>query len=155
MERPMLKRLNRRDLAFGVLMMLLALIALWVSRNYEMGTADQMSTGYMPWLISVSLLFVGAVISVKALWNGGSAAELEPHQWLRPLIGVSASLIVFMFTLERLGLIASSTILVLIAGLAGRDTRPVELVVWAVVLAIGSVAVFVYLIGLPISLWPR
>ena len=79
----MLKRLNRRDLAFGGLMMLLALFALWVSRNYEMGTLDQMSTGYMPWLISVSLLFVGAVIAVKALWTG-PAIELEPHRWLRP-----------------------------------------------------------------------
>jgi hypothetical protein len=150
----MLKRLNRRDLAFGGLMMLLALFALWVSRNYEMGTLDQMSTGYMPWLISVSLLFVGAVIAVKALWSA-STTELEPHHWLRPVTGVSAALIAFLFTLERLGLVASSIILVVIAGMASRETRPVELVVWAAVLAAGSVGVFVYVVGLPIALWPR
>ncbi len=150
----MLKHLNRRDLAFGGLMMLLALFALWVSRNYEMGTADQMSTGYMPWLISVSLLFVGALIAVKALWTG-PAIELEPHRWLRPLFGVSAALIVFLFTLERLGLVASSIILVLIAGLASRETRPVELAIWAAVLTAGSVGVFIYVIGLPIGLWPK
>jgi hypothetical protein len=150
----MLKRLNRRDLAFGGLMMLLALFALWVSRNYEMGTLDQMSTGYMPWLISVSLLFVGSVIAIKALWSA-STTELEPHRWLQPVIGVSAALIAFMFTLERLGLVASSIILVLIAGMASRETRPVELVVWAAVLAAGSVGVFIHVVGLPIGLWPR
>lgn len=150
----MLKHLNRRDLAFGGLMMLLALFALWVSRNYEMGTLDQMSTGYMPWLISVSLLFVGAVIAAKALWSGPAIA-LEPHRWLRSLVGVSAALIAFLFTLERLGLVASSIILVLIAGVASRETRPVELVIWAAVLTIGSVGIFIYVIGLPIGLWPR
>jgi hypothetical protein len=150
----MLQRVNRRDLAFGGLMMLLALFALWVSRDYEMGTLDQMSTGYMPWLVSVSLLSVGALVAVKAFWTAAATA-LEPHAWLRPLIGISASLIAFMLALGRLGLIASSIILVLIAGLASRDTRPKELVIWAVVLAFGSAAVFVYLIGLPISLWPR
>jgi hypothetical protein len=150
----MLQRLNRRDLAFGGLMMLLALFALWESRNYEMGTADQMSTGYMPWLVSVSLLSVGALVAIKAFW-GAAASALEPHNWLRPLVGVSAALIAFMLTLGRLGLIASSIILVLISGVASRDTRPKELVIWAVVLAIGSAGIFIYLIGLPIRLWPR
>lgn len=150
----MTSRLNHRDLAFGGLMILLALFALWEMRNYDMGTADQMSTGYMPWLISVSLLFVGSIIVVKALFGGG-ASELEPHQWARPLIGVSAALMAFMMTLDRFGLIASSIILVLISGVASRDTRPVGLVVWAVLLTIGSAAIFVYLIGLPIRLWPK
>jgi hypothetical protein len=150
----MLKRLNRRDLAFGGLMMLLALFALWESRTYEMGTLDQMSTGYMPWLVSVSLLSLGALVAVKAAWSAAASA-LEPHDWLRPLVGVSASLIAFMLALGRLGLIASSIILVLISGIASRDTRPKELVIWAVLLAIGSAAIFAYLIGLPIRLWPR
>jgi hypothetical protein len=64
-------------------------------------------------------------------------------------------LIAFMLALGRLGLIASSIILVLISGIASRDTRPKELVIWAVLLAIGSAAIFAYLIGLPIRLWPR
>jgi hypothetical protein len=151
---PMLKHVNRRDLAFGGLMMMFALFALWESRNYEMGTVDQMSTGYMPRLISILLLSVGAIIAVRALWSG-TAAELEPHNWIRPLVGIAASLVVFMFTLDRLGLIASSIILVLIAGVASRETRPVSLVIWAIVLAIGSAAIFVYLVRAPIGLWPR
>ena|SRR4249920_807323 len=150
----MIKRVNRRDLAFGGLMMLLALFALWESRNYEMGTADQMSTGYMPRLISMLLLSVGAMIGIRAFWQG-VVAELEPHHWLRPLVAISASLLAFMLVLGRLGLVVSSITLVLISGLASRETRPVSLVIWAVVLAAGSAAVFVYLIGLPISLWPK
>jgi hypothetical protein len=150
----MVKRINRRDLAFGGLMMLLALFALWESGNYEMGTADQMSTGYMPRLISMLLLFVGAMIAIRALWQS-VAVELEPHHWLRPLVAISASLLVFMLILDRLGLVASSITLVLISGLASRETRPVSLVIWAVALATGSAAVFVYLIGLPISPWPK
>lgn len=150
----MIKRLNRRDLAFGCLMMLLALFALFEVRNYDMGTADQMSTGYMPWLISVLLLAVGAIIAVRAFFSG-VAADLEPHHWLRPLVAVSAALLIFMVTLSRLGLVASSIILVLVSGLASRESRAVSLAIWAVVLAAGSAAIFVYLIGLPISLWPR
>lgn len=150
----MVKHVNRRDLTFGGLMMLLALFVLWESRGYDMGTLDQMSTGYMPWLISVSLLAVGAVIAVKALWSGGAAAA-EPHHWLRPMAAISASLLVFMLTLSQLGLVASSIILVLIAGLASRETRPLGIIVWALVLAAGSALVFSTIIGLPINLWPK
>jgi hypothetical protein len=149
----MIRRVNRRDLAFGGLMMLLALFALWESRGYDMGTADQMSTGYMPRLISILLLSVGALIALKAFWRG-VVAELEPHNWLRPLVAISAALLVFMFALDRLGLVVSSIVLVLISGLGSRETRSVGLAIWAVVLATGSAAVFVYLIGLPIGLWP-
>jgi len=150
----MTRDVNPRDLAFGALMVLLALFALWELRGYEMGTANQMSSGYMPWLISVSLLSVGAIIAIKALWSG-AAHDAEPHRWVRPLLGVSAALVVFMLTLDRLGLIAASIMLVLVSGVASRDTRPTGLLIWAVVLAIGSAAVFVYLIGLPIRLWPK
>jgi hypothetical protein len=150
----MTRSVNRRDLAFGALMVLLALFALWELRGYEMGTANQMSTGYMPWLISVSLLSVGAIIVIKALFIG-MADDTEPHRWVRPLLGVSAALVLFMLTLDRLGLIGASIALVLVSGAASRDTRPAGLVVWAVALAIGSAAVFVYLIGLPIRLWPK
>jgi putative tricarboxylic transport membrane protein len=150
----MVGRTNRRDLAFGALMVSLALFALWESRNYDMGTADQMSTGYMPWLISVLLLSIGAIIGIRAFFSSG-VIDPEPHAWLRPLVAVAAALLVFMVSLNRLGLIVSSIVLVLISGFASRETRPVGLAIWAVVLAIGSAAVFVYLIGLPMSLWPK
>jgi hypothetical protein len=150
----MTRRVNRRDLAFGALMVSLALFALWESRNYDMGTADQMSTGYMPWLISVLLLSVGAIIGIRAFFSGG-VIDPEPHEWLRPLVAVAAALLVFMVSLNRLGLIVSSIVLVLIAGFASRETRPVGLAIWAVVLAIGSAVVFVWLIGLPMRLWPQ
>jgi hypothetical protein len=107
----------------------------------------------MPWLISVLLLSVGSLIAVKAFWSG-VAVELEPHNWFRPLVAISASLLVFMVTLNRLGLVASSMILVVVSGLASRETRPMSLLIWAMALAAGSAAVFVYLIGLPIGLWP-
>ena len=150
----MIRRLNRRDLAFGALMMALALFALWESRNYDMGTADQMSTGYMPWLISVSLLSVGTIIAIRAFWSG-VVIDPEPHAWLRPLVSIAAALLVFMVSLDRLGLVISSIVLVLISGFASRETRPVGLAVWAVVLALGSAVVFVTIIGLPMRLWPQ
>ena len=150
----MSREVNRRDLAFGALMVLLALFALWELRGYEMGTASQMSSGYMPWLISVSLLSVGSIVAVKSL-RGSDADDTEPHRWFRPLIGVSAAVVMFMLILDRLGLIIASIVLVLVSGTASSETRPVGLVLWAVVLAIGAAAVFVYLVGLPIPLWPK
>ena len=150
----MTRHINRRDLTFGGLMMLLALFALWESRNFDMGTADQMSTGYMPWLISVSLLSMGGVIAIRALWSGG-ATQPEPHSRARPLIAVSASLLAFMLTLGSLGLVASSIILVLISGLASRETRPLGIIIWALVLAAGSAVIFTAVIGLPVNLWPK
>ena len=61
----------------------------------------------------------------------------------------------FGVALAHLGLIAAVAALVLVGALASRESRPLETVGLVVVLIVFSAAVFVWLLGLPIPLWPE
>ena len=135
-----------------------AVLGLWLSRDYPIGTALRMGTGYVPRLLCWMLRGLGAVIFLQGMFEahargvritgrGGSA-------W-RPLIFVTLSLLVFALTLERLGLVIAILLLIGIGSLASRDLRPVETIAAALVLIALSWGIFIVGLGLTIPVWPE
>ena len=59
----------------------------------------------------------------------------------------------FAVALQWLGLLAAVAVLVLVGALAAREVRPLETIVLAAAMMLFSVAVFVWLLGLPLPLW--
>jgi CHASE2 domain-containing sensor protein len=56
--------------------------------------------------------------------------------------------------LEWLGLVIALIVVVIVAALASRESRPLEVAALAGALAAFSVAVFVYGLRLPLPIWP-
>jgi hypothetical protein len=61
----------------------------------------------------------------------------------------------FGAALQWLGLVAAVAALVLVGAYAARDVRPLENVALAAVMILFWAAVFVWLLGLPLPLWPN
>jgi hypothetical protein len=147
----------RKDVLAGLLFMAVAILGLWVSRNYPIGTAVRMGTGYVPRLLCWILLGLGAVVLLQGL------RERAPEGWLaggevsawRPVLFVAASLVVFGISIERLGLVASIFLLVGLGALATRGLRPVETLSVALVLIVLTWAIFILGLGLTIPVWPE
>ena len=59
--------LTRRDAIAGLMFIAVAVFGLWASWNYRIGTALNMSTGYVPRLLCWLLLALGVVILVLGL----------------------------------------------------------------------------------------
>ena len=77
-----------------------------------------------------------------------------PRLYLRP-IGISlVALALFGVALAHFGLLAAIAVLVLVGALASRESKPIETVGLVLALMAFSTAVFVWLLGLPIPLWP-
>jgi hypothetical protein len=57
--------------------------------------------------------------------------------------------------LAHAGLIAAIAVLVVVSATASRESKPLETIGLAVALIAFSVAVFVWLLGLPIPIWPE
>ena len=96
--------------------------------------------------------------SASCFTRASNSAALEgepvPRFYLRP-IGVSLlGIVLFGVALQSLGLIAAVAVLVLVGAYAARDVRPLENLALAAVMIAFSVAVFVWLLGLPLPLWP-
>jgi putative tricarboxylic transport membrane protein len=142
---------NQQDLAAGLLFLAIACFALWVAWDYPIGTAVRMSSGYFPRLLCLVLLLLGAFVALRALAVDGPAlTPVRP----RPVVLVTAAIVVFAYAVQTLGLVFATMLLVIIGGYASPRVRLLEMTAAGVVLAGLTIAIFVWGIGLAIPVWP-
>jgi hypothetical protein len=111
----------------------------------------RMGPGYFPLLLSWLLIAFGVVNVLRGALIGG--AELA--RWhLRPVVMVTLSFLVFAALIDRAGLLIAATLAVLAGALGGVEFKLREQIVLAVALAVASVALFIYALGLPMKIWP-
>jgi hypothetical protein len=149
--------LARKDVLAGLLFVAVALAGLWLSRDYPIGTALRMGTGYVPRLLCWILLALGTVILVQGLRDGQAERRISfgaGSAW-QPVVFVTASLVIFGLTIERLGLVVSILLLIAVGAVAARELRPVETFAAAVVLIVLSWGIFILGLGLTIPVWPE
>src|SRR5262249_8397610 len=120
--------LARTDVLAGLLFIAVAVLGLWISRDYPIGTALRMGTGYVPRLLCWLLLGLGAVVLVQGLREAQGARALSAGDVsaLRPVVFVTASLVIFGLSIERLGLVLSILLLVGLGAVAVGGLRRVE-----------------------------
>ena len=63
-------KLNAKDIASGVILILFAAVALWLNQDHSLGSARRMGPGYMPMLVFWILLGLGIIILGSAFFNG-------------------------------------------------------------------------------------
>src|SRR5437016_14614543 len=68
--------LARKDVLAGLLFVGVAAFGLWLSRDYPIGTALRMGTGYVPRLLCWILLGLGVVVLVQGLREGQAARSI-------------------------------------------------------------------------------
>ena len=121
-----------------------------LAQQYRLGDMHRVGPAMFPTLVGALLAALGLIIALRAFAFHG---EPVSRFYLRP-IGVSVlAIVLFGVALQWLGLIAAVAVLVLV-GAAARDVRPLENLALAAVMIAFSVAVFVWLLGLPLPLWP-
>jgi putative tricarboxylic transport membrane protein len=146
--------LARADVLSGLLFIAIAAFGLWASRNYPVGTALRMGTGYMPRLLCWILLGLGGVVLAQGLRQDVVPLRSAPQAW-RALLAVTVSLVAFGLSIERLGLVLAILLLTGIGALATRMLRPVETAIAALALIALSWAIFIFGLGLTIPVWPE
>jgi putative tricarboxylic transport membrane protein len=155
-QAPVWSRLLRHcDVWSGLLFMAVAAVGLWVSRDYAVGTAFRMSTGYVPRLLLWILLVLGAAVLVSGIRSTDREGELEPGGSWRAVILVPTALVAFALSLQRFGLLVACAFLIGIASLAIRGLRPREAVAAGLLLTFLTWGIFVRALGLTIPVWPE
>jgi hypothetical protein len=146
---------TRKDALAGLLFIAFALVGLWESRDYPIGTALRMGTGYVPRLLCWILFGLGVIVLVIGLRSAQTPGSAWAGQRWQPLLWAPASLVAFAFAISRLGVVVATVALTLVAAVAARDSRPLEVALAALALAFITVAIFVWGLGLPLQVWPE
>ena len=146
--------LARKNVLAGLMFIAIASLGLWVSRDYPIGTALRMGTGYVPRLLCWILMGLGAVILLQGLKEKDAPPERTSLRQLMPIVVVTTSLVAFALAIEQLGLVLSILLLVGIGAIAARDIKIWETLVAALVLVVLSWAIFIFGLGLTIPVWP-
>jgi hypothetical protein len=151
-----LRLFARKNVLSGLMFVGIAALGLWVSRNYPVGTALRMGTGYVPRLLCWILMGLGVIILVQGLREKDAVRAAEPGAvaQLWPLLVVTASLVAFALSIEQLGLVLSILLLIGIGALAARGIKAWEAFAAALALIALSWAIFILGLGLTIPVWP-
>src|SRR3981081_4734645 len=110
-RRDWLGTLWRKNVLAGLMFMSVALLGLFLSRNYPLGTILRMGTGYVPRLLCWVLLALGAALPLVGLVGAYDRFSEDGSPW-GSLLFVPLSLIVFARTAETLGMVSASAALV-------------------------------------------
>ncbi|WP_035713159.1 tripartite tricarboxylate transporter TctB family protein [Azorhizobium doebereinerae] len=145
------RRFDLPDLLFGGFLVLVAGAALATTWHLSVGTAADMGPGYFPRVVAFALLAFGLFFLGRGAGRRFHGIETI-H--LRPLLAIPASVAVFAVLAASAGLALASLATIVVAGLASRETRALENLVFGVAISAGAVLLFAKLLSLPVPVWP-
>jgi hypothetical protein len=141
--------LTSKDFVAALLYLASGAAVIYWGVDYGMGVAGRMGPGYFPVIVGGCLIFIGTISAFRAV----VAREQVGAVTIRPLLLITLSAVLFAYFLQRLGLIVSLAILLVVAALAREHAR-FSLV--GSIAAVGLIAfcalVFVKGLGLPVPL---
>ena len=125
----------------------LAAFALQATAHLDAGTLRGLGPGMLPRTVAAVVGVIGLAIVARALVRRGPPLGRWP---LRGPLFVSLAIVAFALTIRTVGLAVAGPLVVLVGGLASPESRPRELVVFALVMTAACVGLFRYALGLPI-----
>jgi putative tricarboxylic transport membrane protein len=143
---------STQDLATGILFIGVGLAALWIGADYPVGTAQRPGTGVLPRILAWCLIGTGALLWFKALlWEGPG---LTRWAW-RPVIMITLATIAFALLVDRFGLVVAMLVSMTLAALGTPETRWREYTMFAAIMVVIGVGMFIFGLRMPIPILPK
>jgi putative tricarboxylic transport membrane protein len=154
-----------RDFYGGLVLVALALLALWASSDLPGQHGFTFGSGTAPRMSAVLLALVGVAVAVSGLLFDGP--PIEPYAVRGPAFVISA-IVIFAVMIQGiglqvigipliippLGLVASAFCAFMISIIGSTEMRWLESIGAAAAMTALCVGLFVYLLQLPFQLWP-
>ncbi len=142
--------LGKADAWAGAATIVLALAVIYASFEYGLGRGGRIGPGYVPLVIGLLMLGLGALLVARAPF---SPDPVDTDIAWRQAGLVIAGIVAFALLLDRAGLLVAIMATVLIAGPAAYGNTPMSLLISGVILAAFSWTLFVYFLKLSIPVW--
>jgi hypothetical protein len=141
-----------RDFWAGLLFIGIAALFMGLATRYRFGEAHRMGPGYFPILVGAVLAVLGAIVALRSLAIQGPPVE---RFVARPLLVTLIAIVLFGLALDHFGLAAAIAALVMAGAFAEKHPHLLTSAAVACLLILFSVAAFVWVLGLPLAVWPE
>jgi hypothetical protein len=147
---------NPQDFWSGLFFIALGALAIYLSRDYPMGSALKPGPGYFPTWLGGIMTALGTMITVLSFRLEADPDQLRSlREWgFRPWLVLPITLAAFALLMEAdFGFVPSLIVLITGCALAHRDVHWQETILLSIFVAAGAVAIFVYGLGMPYRLF--
>lgn len=142
---------SSQDFGAGVFLLIMAGLAFVGSLSLNFGHGNSVGPGMMPRAVAVLIAAFGLLFVVQSFLARGSALE----RWsIRGPLFVLGAALVFAWTIRPLGVIVAGPLAVMIASMADKDTKLIEILPYAIVLTAACIGLFSYGLRLPMPVMP-
>jgi len=141
-----------RDFWGGLVLIAVAILAIWASRDLPGQRGFAFGPGTAPRLFAGLLVILGALVALVGLVTDGP--RIEKYKVRGPVL-VIASILGFAAMIRPVGMVIASYVTFMVAILGSKEMRVLESFIAAAVMTAFCVFLFTYLLNLPFQLWPR
>lgn len=139
-----------KDFWTGIMFMAFGLTAVFIGRDYSMGTAGKMGPAYFPTVLGGLLALIGSIAVLRSFKFKGEAIE-KFH--LKELFIVLAGVLLFGVLMRGAGLAPAAVVLIMVSAYASPQFKWHEALLLALGMAGFAVLVFIKLLGLPLQVF--
>jgi hypothetical protein len=143
---------SMQDYVGGIVMLALALFALWASSDLQGMRGFSFGAGTAPRMFGFLMLALSIGIALSGLLVDGPG--LAHYSWRGPLF-VMLSIVFFAVAIRSLGLVVTAFASFMIASMGSHETKWLETAIVGAVLTAGCAILFPYVLGLPMPMLPR
>ena len=153
---------SQKDFFAGLLYFAVGVAFAWGATNYNIGDGARMGPGYFPLLLGIVLAIIGGIVMARALVVETPDGDPIGRWAWKPLAFIIAANFLFgillggwpLLGIPAMGLIIAIVVLTFVAALAGDEFKFIEVLILAILLAVGSWAAFVWGLNLQFQVWP-
>jgi hypothetical protein len=170
-------KVYNRQFASGLIFLCIGIFAAFYALQYRLGSATSMGPGYFPLGVALVLTTLGLLTMLGGLRDASkikalrgrivkatavdepgivsmsSEDDLEPAEFKLGMLVIIFGVIVFGEVLRLRGLVPAVGILTVLICYKRWRSRPIEVIVLAVLLMAVTAGLFVYLLGMPFPLF--
>ncbi|WP_029057674.1 tripartite tricarboxylate transporter TctB family protein [Stappia stellulata] len=138
---------NRAELAAAFAFMATGFGALWIARDYPVGSVTRMGPGFVPITLGVLLVACAAIAAIQNRNTPPSATRPR----LKPFVLIMGGILAWALLIDRVGFVPSTVILVLACASVEISSTWRSSLLLAAGLCVAGYAIFIRGLGIPLS----
>lgn len=150
-RKPQEHALSRRNVTFTAIFVCFSVfVGIYAYRTLSIGTAAEMGAGFFPVMLSIVLGFLALAVAFTPISAGAQPLRFAS---IKSSVLVLGAPLIFAVTIQSLGLVAAVALTIFFSSFASRFATLRQSLLLAVGFTVFCVAVFHFLLNLPIPLW--